>query len=147
MVLEVDVLLQPQIQAKGILKNTYLSSELRFHGDATQLQQVVLNLLSNAMDALIEKRPRYPQLKVWGYEQEGFLELHVDDNGKGIPVELQDEVFSLFKTSKSQGMGVGLWLSRSIVESHGGQLSFKSEPGRGTVFTMRLPCSPVPLAS
>jgi signal transduction histidine kinase len=99
------------------------------------------------MDALIEKRPRYPQLKVWGYEQEGFLVLHVDDNGKGIPVELQDEVFSLFKTSKSQGMGVGLWLSRSIVESHGGQLSFKSEPGRGTVFTMRLPCSPVPLAS
>ena len=147
LVREVADLLQPQMQASGILMNTDLSSELRFHGDATQLQQVVLNLLSNAMDALIEKRPRYPQLKVWGYEQEGFLELHVDDNGKGIPVELQDEVFSLFKTSKSQGMGVGLWLSRSIVESHGGQLSFKSEPGRGTVFTMRLPCSPVPLAS
>jgi signal transduction histidine kinase len=53
----------------------------------------------------------------------------------------------LFKTSKSQGMGVGLWLSRAIVESHGGQLNFKSDPGWGTVFTMRLPSTSVHRAS
>jgi two-component system sensor histidine kinase DctS len=65
--------------------------------------------------------------------------LEVQDNGPGIAPERAEDVFSLFKTSKSQGMGVGLWLSRSIVEMHGGRLTFQSEPGRRTVFTLRLP--------
>jgi signal transduction histidine kinase len=147
LVLDVASLLHVQLQASEILLTTDFSTELRFFGDATQLQQVVLNLFNNAMDALNEKRPLYPQLKIWGLEQEGFLVLHVQENGKGIPVELQDEIFSLFKTSKSQGMGVGLWLSRAIVESHGGQLNFKSDPGWGTVFTMRLPSTSVHRAS
>lgn len=147
LVLDVASLLHVQLQASEILLTTDFSTELRFFGDATQLQQVVLNLFNNAMDALNEKRPLYPQLKIWGFEQEGFLVLHVQDNGKGIPVELQDEIFSLFKTSKSQGMGVGLWLSRAIVESQGGQLNFKSDPGWVTVFTMRLPSTSVHRAS
>jgi signal transduction histidine kinase len=57
----------------------------------------------------------------------------------GIDPERHDDVFSLFKTTKSEGMGVGLWLSKSIIESHGGKLTFLSEPGQGTVFTLRLP--------
>jgi signal transduction histidine kinase len=68
-----------------------------------------------------------------------YLVLEIEDNGKGIDADMQEEVFSLFKTSKSQGMGVGLWLSRAIAETHGGQLDFISEPGKGTVFTLRLP--------
>lgn len=147
LVRDVAGLFQTQVQTSGILLTTEFSSELRIHGDATQLQQVVLNLFNNAMDALLEKRTRHPYLKVWGYQKEGFMVLHVQDNGKGIPVDMQDEIFSLFKTSKVQGMGVGLWLSRAIVESHGGQLSFKSDPGWGTVFTMRLPCTTVHPAS
>ncbi|OYU11819.1 MAG: hypothetical protein CFE38_10050 [Comamonadaceae bacterium PBBC1] len=147
LVMDVIDLVQPKMQAADILLSTSFEADFRFHGDATQLQQVVLNLLNNAMDAMIEKRTRYPHLKIRGLVQEGHLVLLVEDNGKGIPVDLQDEVFSLFKTSKSQGMGVGLWLSRAIVESHGGQLDFKSDPGWGTVFTMRLPCPDVHLVS
>ena len=67
------------------------------------------------------------------------LNLEVEDNGPGIAAERAEDVFSLFKTSKSQGMGVGLWLSRSIVEMHGGRLTFQFEPGLRTVFTLRLP--------
>jgi two-component system sensor kinase FixL len=109
------------------------------HGDATQLQQVILNLLNNAIDALIESGTPHPELHIRGQASGEFLELEVEDNGKGIGPERADDVFSLFKTSKSQGMGVGLWLSRSIVEVHGGRLTFQSEPGRRTVFTLRLP--------
>lgn len=65
--------------------------------------------------------------------------LLVIDNGPGIPLEHQEGVFSLFKTSKTDGMGVGLWLSQSIVETHGGQLSFSSEWGHGCSFSLKLP--------
>jgi two-component system sensor histidine kinase DctS len=96
-------------------------------------------LLNNAIDALIESGTPHPELHIRGQASGEFLELEVEDNGKGIGPERADDVFSLFKTSKSHGMGVGLWLSRSIVEVHGGRLTFQSEPGRRTVFILRLP--------
>jgi signal transduction histidine kinase len=116
-----------------------LEPGLRLHGDATQLQQVVLNLLNNAIDALIESGGDKPQLLIRGKAFGDHLDLEVEDNGSGIAPDRADDVFNLFKTSKSQGMGVGLWLSRSIVEMHGGRLTFQSEPGRRTVFMLRLP--------
>jgi signal transduction histidine kinase len=112
---------------------------LRVHGDATQLQQVVLNLINNAIDALTDSGCVKPELRIRGKALGDHLSLEVQDNGPGIAPERAEDVFSLFKTSKSQGMGVGLWLSRSIVEMHGGRLTFQSEPGRRTVFTLRLP--------
>ena len=139
LVMDVLDLVQPKMQSNDVLLSTEFDADFRLIGDATQLQQVVLNVLNNAIEAVAEKRTRYPHLKIRGQVQGGDLVLEVEDNGKGIPVELQDEVFSLFKTSKSQGMGVGLWLSRAIVESHGGTLSFVSQAGQGTVFTLRLP--------
>ena len=116
-----------------------LDPDLCVHGDATQLQQVILNLLNNAIDALIESSGVKLQLQIRGKASGAHLNLEVEDNGQGIAPEHAEDVFSLFKTSKSQGMGVGLWLSRSIVEMHGGRLTFQSEPGRRTVFTLRLP--------
>jgi signal transduction histidine kinase len=139
LVLDVLDLVQSKMVQSNILLSTEFDPNFRLNGDATQLQQVVLNLLNNAIDAMIEAHPRYPLLRIRGKVSDGFLELDIEDNGKGIEPERQDDVFSLFKTSKSQGMGVGLWLSRSIVEMHGGRLTFTSEPGYRTVFTLRLP--------
>jgi signal transduction histidine kinase len=132
-------LLQSKIKNAGIVSTLEWDANLRLHGDATQLQQVILNLLNNAIDALMESGLPHPELRIRGKALGQFLELQVQDNGKGIAPECAEDVFSLFKTSKSQGMGVGLWLSRSIVEVHGGRLTFQSEPGRSTVFTLRLP--------
>lgn len=119
--------------------DTHFDEGFRLIGDATQLQQVVLNLVSNAIDALGAIGDRERKLQVRGFVSDGFLALEIEDNGTGIPVDKQNEVFSLFKSTKSDGMGVGLWLSQSIVESHGGTLTFASQPGQGTVFTLRLP--------
>jgi signal transduction histidine kinase len=145
-VLKLDVLvqdvldlLQSKMKNAGIVSTLEWDANLRLHGDATQLQQVILNLLNNAIDALMESGLPHPELRIRGKVVGQFLELQVQDNGKGIAAECAEDVFSLFKTSKSQGMGVGLWLSRSIVEVHGGRLTFQSEPGRSTVFTLRLP--------
>jgi signal transduction histidine kinase len=132
-------LVQSKVRDAEIALKVKWDANLCLHGDATQLQQVILNLLNNAIDALMESGLSQPELSIRGKVVGEFLELEVQDNGKGIEPARADDVFSLFKTSKSQGMGVGLWLSRSIVEVHGGRLTFHSEPGRRTVFTLRLP--------
>ncbi len=132
-------LVQSQMKSAGMVCTVKLEANLTLHGDATQLQQVILNVLNNAIDALTASGLPHPELHIRGHSVGQFMVLEVEDNGPGIEPERADDVFSLFKTSKSQGMGVGLWLSRSIVEVHGGRLNFESEPGRRTVFTLRLP--------
>ena len=137
----VDVLgmTQAQLQNQQIEVKTRFATPFDLTGDVTQLQQVVLNLINNAIDALtmLEDHPR--QLTIEGEKGDGYLLLTVTDNGPGISLENQENIFSLFKTSKSEGMGVGLWLSQSIVESHGGHLSFSSVPGQGCTFSLKLP--------
>jgi len=139
LVQEVLDLVQSKMKHADIDCTVDWDPQLRVHGDATQLQQVILNLLNNAIDALIESGVVKPHLHIRGKASGAHLNLEIEDNGYGIAPERAEDVFSLFKTSKSQGMGVGLWLSRSIVESHGGRLTFQSEPGRCTIFTLRLP--------
>ena len=138
-----DVLdmVQAKLQHEQIEVVTQLGEGLHLTGDVTQLQQVVLNLINNAIDAMasVQRQPR--RLQVVGEVDAHHVVLHVIDNGPGIPLEHQEGVFSLFKTSKTDGMGVGLWLSQSIVETHGGLLSFHSEWGQGCSFSLKLPRS------
>jgi len=133
------------VQGKSALEKVRIVSTFdegfRLMGDVTQLQQVVLNLVTNAMDAMRDIGHRERVLHIRGLVLPGHLALEVEDNGTGIALDKQAEVFSLFKSTKSEGMGVGLWLSQAIVESHGGTLTFASQPGQGTVFTLRLPSS------
>jgi len=139
LVLDVLDIVQVKMAHKKVRILTSFDDNFRLSGDATQLHQVVLNLVSNAIDALSDIEHRERVLQVRGLVSSGYLELEVEDNGIGIALDKQAEVFSLFKSTKFDGMGVGLWLSQSIVESHGGTLSFFSQPGQGTVFTLRLP--------
>jgi signal transduction histidine kinase len=139
LVLDVLDIVQVKMVEQKVRLFTTFDDGFRLSGDATQLQQVVLNLVSNAIDALAVIDHRERLLQIRGIVSTGFMELEVEDNGTGIPYDKQDEVFSLFKSTKFDGMGVGLWLSQSIVASHGGTLSFYSQPGQGSVFTLRLP--------
>lgn len=116
-----------------------LPQPLMLTGDPTQLQQVVLNLLNNAIDARLENPAEPSRITISGQLRPGWVELRIADNGCGITEAQKEDIFALFKTSKSQGMGVGLWLSQSIVESHGGRLTFESEAGQGAVFLLALP--------
>ena len=69
----------------------------------------------------------------------GQLLLTVQDNGVGIAEELRQSIFELFKTTKAKGMGVGLWLSKAVVNAHEGDIIFNSTTGQGTRFEVRLP--------
>ncbi|MFZ9256381.1 MAG: ATP-binding protein [Burkholderiaceae bacterium] len=108
-------------------------------GDQTQLQQVVLNVMNNAVEAASEASVKPGRVEVSSICDEGEVILKVIDNGPGISEDMQQSIFELFKTSKTEGMGVGLWLSKTVVNAHLGDIHFDSRPGVGTSFEVRLP--------
>jgi C4-dicarboxylate-specific signal transduction histidine kinase len=98
-----------------------VDSDLSVLGDQGQLQMVVFNLLNNAIDA-VENLDSRRCITVESVMQDGHITLSISDNGAGVPHGLRDSVFDLFHTSKTDGMGVGLWLSRAVMENHRGKL-------------------------
>lgn len=115
------------------------SVELRIKGDPVQLQQVILNLIINAMDAISEAGPRKREISVTTNLSGAFAEIRVGDTGPGIEAESLKKVFDPFFTTKPQGMGMGLAIVRTIVEAHHGKISAETQPSGGALFTIRLP--------
>jgi two-component system sensor kinase FixL len=105
--------------------------------DRVQIQQVLLNLIRNAMDAMEESTQRD---LVIGVAAEGstHARISVSDTGSGISPDIADQLFTPFLTTKRQGMGVGLSISRTIVEAHGGRIWVEPNPGGGTIFNFTL---------
>lgn len=115
-------------------------SVARVIGDSIQLHQCVLNLLMNAFDSIAEAKSdsRGVTIKV-APEKVGWVAVSVCDSGKGIDPAVADRLFEPFVTTKSEGMGLGLLVTRSIVESHGGRIWSTPNPDRGATFTFTLP--------
>lgn len=109
-----------------------------------QLQQVLLNLLINAKDALLQERADDRRVDLVLQCDGGHVQFTVRDNGPGVPEELRDRVFEPFVTTKRArgGTGLGLSISKSIVESFGGTIHLDSVPGQGAAFCVRLPLAP-----
>jgi two-component system sensor kinase FixL len=105
--------------------------------DKVQIQQILLNLVRNAIEAM-EQSPRR-ELLIASRARDEFVEVSVTDSGPGIAPEIAAQLFQPFVTTKRYGMGVGLSISRSIVEGHGGQISVEANPGGGTVFRFTMP--------
>ena len=104
--------------------------------DRVQLQQVLMNLMLNAIEAMKDSGG---ELTVKSQLLDGQLQVSVSDTGPGLQAANIDQIFSAFFTTKSQGSGMGLAISRSIVESHGGRLWANANDGRGATFYFTLP--------
>jgi signal transduction histidine kinase len=112
---------------------------LPIRGDSVQLQQVILNLIVNAMDVM-SKMPRAERRVIVSTRHaDNFAEVSVSDTGPGIPLDRIKEVFEPFFTTKPQGMGIGLTIARTVVETHDGQIWAENQAGGGAVFHVRLP--------
>ena len=108
-------------------------------GDPVQLQQVIVNLIVNAMDAVSRKPSTERRVTVSTARDVNFAELSVSDTGLGIPTEKLKEVFESFFTTKAKGMGLGLSIARTIVEAHEGEIWAENKAASGAVFYVRLP--------
>ena len=135
------------LHSDAILQNVRISFELDDHlplgwGDRVQLQQVVLNLLLNAFDAMKECPASEREVRLQA-EPVGakFIAVAVRDRGTGLSGDKLDKIFQPFYTSKRDGLGMGLSICRSIIEAHGGRLWAENNAHRGATFHFTLPIS------
>ncbi|MGT2502139.1 sensor histidine kinase [Bradyrhizobium guangxiense] len=114
-------------------------ADLHVKGDPIQLQQVVLNLILNALDAISEVQTGKREVSVIMARVGNFAEIRVGDTGPGIAVADLKSIFDPFFTTKPEGMGMGLAIVRTIVEAHRGTISAENQRFGGALFTVRLP--------
>jgi PAS domain S-box-containing protein len=138
---EVIALSLGEVQKRRVIVRTELTDDLPLvTGDRVQLQQVVLNLLLNALDAMIGVKDRPRQLVVRTERREGdCVCVSVQDSGVGFEPHAVDKLFEAFYTTKQDGMGMGLSVSRSIIESHHGRLWAVPNDGAGATFSFSIP--------
>jgi nitrogen fixation/metabolism regulation signal transduction histidine kinase len=133
---EMAMLHKKELADHGIAISVNLSSHgLLIQADKTMIEQVLINLIKNAIqafDAQLEKK-----IQLSAYDNEGHVIISVKDNGNGIDADALERIFVPFFTTKKTGSGIGLSLSRQIMRQHGGQITVKSKLGEGTEFLLR----------
>jgi len=136
-VAEMLTLLHSEADRHSVAMGTDLAADLpSVTADRVQLQQVLMNLMLNGMEAMSE---RGGELKISTRPEGGEVMVSVSDTGVGIPADKMQEIFNAFVTTKTGGMGMGLAISRTIIESHGGRLWATVNAGSGTTFHFTLP--------
>jgi signal transduction histidine kinase len=141
---EVLALARSDLQRHGVVLHTELSAEVRpVFGDRVQLQQVLLNLLTNAIEAMnaVTDRPKVLAITSEPVEPGGVL-VAVDDTGAGLDPATSDRIFDSFFTTKPSGMGMGLSICRSIIDAHGGRLWMSPRVPHGTAVRFTVPTAP-----
>jgi len=140
-ILEVLALAQNQARRKGVQVKRELADDLPpVLGDRVQLQQVILNLVVNGMEAIVNNKNGERELSISSAKDgSNNLIVAVRDSGPGLDPANLERVFDAFFTTKPDGMGMGLAISRTIIESHGGRLWATSNSPRGAVFQFTLP--------
>jgi len=140
---EVTALSLSDLQRGGVMLRYELADDLPpIIGDRIQLQQVILNLLRNGADAMSTTDDRSRELLIrTERDEDNHVRLSVKDSGVGLPPQAADKLFEAFYTTKTDGMGIGLSISRSIIEAHQGRLWATPNDGPGATFSFVIPCS------
>jgi C4-dicarboxylate-specific signal transduction histidine kinase len=132
------------MNATAILQDTVLVARVqnlagRVFGDRLQIEQVLHNLILNALHAVVEISDRPRRIAVSAEMRAGEIVVNVEDNGSGIPPDVEGKLFDAFYTTKETGMGMGLTICKSIAEAHGGTLTAKPAKKDGSIFCFSLP--------
>ena len=135
---------RPELQMKQIRLQLDFDQSLVLQIHRSELQQVLLNLINNAILALSKSSIEDKSIVIEGKQREEGVEDSVSDNGPGLSGESREHLFELLSASTHQGMGLGLWLCKHIIERHGGKIWYEKAPSGGAKFVFTLP-SPPPL--
>jgi C4-dicarboxylate-specific signal transduction histidine kinase len=136
---EVLELLHSELMRHGVRVERHLEPGLMVRANKTQIQQVMLNLIINAQEAMSEEPEGERRLRIHAARADGKAQVSVSDTGIGIADDMLDRIFEGFYTTKPQGLGVGLEVCRSILESHRGAIWAANNPERGAIFHFNLP--------
>lgn len=136
---EVLEIIKPTLQSKRItLLKQYQSNPIIF-GDGVQLQQVLINLFNNAIDSISENNSGVREIILSITNNESYATLSIADSGLGINPMAFESLFELYKTTKPSGLGVGLWLSKTIIERHQGKITGFNHANGGACFEIQIP--------
>lgn len=141
------LLINTTLQKQNIeVQFEYFTEETTLYGDAEQLKQVFLNIILNSADAMSRNEPGRDRILIISIEKGVAIDTHnryllitFEDTGKGIENKDLDNIFNPFFTTKEEGTGLGLAISYGVINSHRGDIEVRSMPGKGTVFTIKLP--------
>lgn len=140
LVLETLDLVAALAHARGVsLSRILAEAPLAVKADSIQLQQVLINLIVNAIDAMESLEKPQRKITVRTARDGNFAEIEIADSGPGIPAGRLDEIFEPFYTTKPSGMGMGLSIARTIIDAHDGRISAENKADRGVVFRIVLP--------
>jgi signal transduction histidine kinase len=136
LLMDLITLITPQAKQQHVrMQYSLPEQQIWMLGSSDWLNQALLNITINALEAMPEGGELSVEVKSWP----GRAEVIIGDSGPGILPHIQENIWKMHYTTKQQGTGIGLYVSRNAVESHGGQIDLKSEPGQGTKFILTLP--------
>ena len=135
------VIVRPELRAKQIQLELNLPATLRAPVRQTEIQQVILNLVNNAIQSLEGSDQQDKRITIEGASDINCMQITITDNGAGVSPEIQAELFSILSSAKKTGMGLGLWLCQHIIARHGGRIWYEDAPQGGAQFCIELPQS------
>lgn len=136
---EIIEIVEPSLEGKGIILKKLFQDDPIVYGDGIQLQQVLINVFNNAIDALSQPQVSKREISISLTTDEKFATLSIKDTGKGINKQLLPTIFDLYKTTKQGGLGVGLWLSKTIMDRHHGNITAHNDDSGGAIFNIDIP--------
>jgi signal transduction histidine kinase len=136
---EIIDIVRPNLDSKKIVLNQEFISDPIIYGDSIQIQQVLINIINNAIDELNNNNSEQKLITLRIESDTKFAIITIRDNGGGISPETLSRMFELYKTTKKGGLGVGLWLSKTIMERHSGTIVASNDPDGGAIFRLQIP--------
>ena len=132
-------IIKPELKSKNIQIQLRADDELLVLVNSSEIEQVILNLLNNAIQALGNSSTLQRRITIEATKADQSVRLSISDNGMGVPLEFKSQLFELLSTTKQTGMGLGLWLCKHIVTRYNGTISYEDAIGGGAKFMIELP--------
>lgn len=136
---EIIEIVEPTLESNKITLTKSFQGDPTIYGDGIQLQQVLINVFNNAIDVLLHHKSEHKEISINITSHEKFAILTIKDSGLGISSQLLPSIFELYKTTKQGGLGVGLWLSKTIMERHHGSITAFNDESGGAIFKIEIP--------
>jgi C4-dicarboxylate-specific signal transduction histidine kinase len=140
-------IVKPELKSKNIQIQLKVNEGLMVRVNSSEIEQVVLNLLNNAIQALANSGTLQRRIAIEAIKTDKTVQFSISDNGGGVPTEFKSQLFELLSTTKQTGMGLGLWLCKHIVTRYGGSIHHEDAIGGGAKFVVEFPQLISPMAN